>query len=220
MICIPYPQTTLAYTLIGSDTVVMAREIADKPYSFHIVEVLKGAIKDKDFNAFVSSPARQILRYNAKRQMLRFNADDAVVFRRKKGQSWQFIVYADPEYQKFIRSILEQSSHWYQFRGDRRRTGFIIEHLSHNHPDIREQTFLELGRAPYASIKRAAGTVPRRQIYEILSNRGLIEWHSLFIQMLGLSRHADDITYIRNQFEMAAAKWTQDEPFSLGNRIY
>ena len=29
VICIPYPQTTLADRLIGSDAVVMAREIAD-----------------------------------------------------------------------------------------------------------------------------------------------------------------------------------------------
>jgi hypothetical protein len=58
---------------------------------------------------------------------------------------------------------------------------------------------------PYASIRLIARTVPRQQIREFLNNWRLIEWHSLYILMLGQSRHPDDIAYIRNKVETAAA---------------
>ena len=196
VICFPYPKTTLADSLLQSKTVIMARERADKPYTFYAVEVLKGAIDDGDINAFIGSTARR---------MLKQNADDVVVFRQQHwAPGWLYIAYADTEYQDFIRSILAQSSRWEQFRGDTKRVDFFAERLNHRHRLISEQAYIEVGRAPYASIKRIAGTVPRRQIREFLNNWQLVEWHNLYILMLGQSRHPDDIAYIRKKLETAA----------------
>ena len=197
MICIPYPLTTLADRLIGSDTVIMARESTDKPYSFFVVDVLKGTTDGVDFHAFINSPVRR---------MLKQNPDGAVVFELDNTESgWQFITYADLDYQEFIRSILKQSSQWQKFKGDSDRIDFFAERLSHSDKHIREQAYLEVGRASYASIKRIAGTVPRQKVREFIGEWRLIEWHNLYILMLGQSQHPDDIDYIRSQLESAAA---------------
>ena len=197
IICIPYPQTTLADTLIESDTVIMARENVDKPYSFYVVEVLKGTNQTDEFNEFINSSARR---------KLKNNPNDTVVFKKKTPDSgWQHIAYADLEYQKFIRAIIKQSARWKQSRAHGLRIDFFAEHLNHNHRSISEQAYLEVGRAPYVSIKRIAGTIQRQQIYEFLAKWQLIEWHSLYILMLGQSHHPEDLAYIRKNLESAAA---------------
>ena len=197
VICVPYPRTSLADVLIESDNIIMARESARKPFSFYTVAVLKGTDNAHDIDAFINSSARRKLKQNP---------DGAVVFRRENKESgWHFITYADTEYQEFIRAIIEQSSRWRQFIGERLRIDFFTQYLNHNHRLISEQAYLEVGRAPYASIKRIAGTIPRQQIYKFLANWQLIEWHSLYILMLGSSQHPDDLAYIRQKLESAAA---------------
>ena len=199
MLCVPgsYPKTTLADTLLQSKTVVMARERRDKARTFYAVEFLKGAIDGNDFHAFVNPKELR---------MLRQQPEDVVVFRRENlGSNWQYIAYADNEYQEFIRSILGQSSKWQKIRGSRDRIDFFAERLKHSNQQIKEQAHLEVSRAPYASIKRIAGTIPRQQIREFLGGRRFFEWHRLYILMLGQSRHPDDIAYIRRHLESAAA---------------
>jgi hypothetical protein len=190
-ICAPYPKTTLADRLLQSKTLVMARERNDKAYTFYPVDILKGSIDADDFNAFIDATSRRMLLQQPK---------DVVVLRREDIESdWQYVAYADLDYQKFIRSILGQSAQWLKVRGDRDRIDFFAERLNHADQKIREQAYLEVGRAPYASIKRIAGTVPRQQIRGFLDQWRLIEWHSLYILMLGQSRHPDDRSYIRRQ---------------------
>jgi hypothetical protein len=197
MICIPYPKTTLADRLLHGTTVILARERVDKPYTFYTVDVLKGKMEKADFDAFINTTARR---------MLKQNPDDVVVFRRQNGEpNWLYTAYADFEYQEFIRAILKQSSRWNEFRGNRHRIDFFAQRLNHNDRQIWEQAYLEVGRAPYASIKRIAGIVPRRRIRAFLSNFQLIEWHNLYILMLGQSRHPDDVAYIRNTLIATAA---------------
>ena len=197
MICFPYPKTTLVDSLLQSKTVIMARERTDKPYSFYIVSVLKGTVDESNINAFIDSTARR---------MLKQHTDAVVVFRQQYlAPGWLYTAYADSEFQDFIRTIFQQSSGWQKFSGDRNRIDFFAERLTHSNQLIREQAYLEVGRAPYTSIKRIASTIPRQQIREFLDKWRLIEWHNLHILMLGQSRHPDDIAYIRNKIETAAA---------------
>jgi hypothetical protein len=76
--------------------------------------------------------------------------------------------------------------------------------LTDGNPLIREQAYLEVGRAPYSVIKTIAGTIPRDQILGFLANWRLVEWHSLFILMLGQSPIPSDHDLIRNKFETNA----------------
>jgi len=175
----------------------MARERNEKAYTFYAVEVLKGAFDGIDFNAFLHSPGRR---------MLRQTPEDVVLFVKWRAESdWQYLAYADPEYQKFIRAIIRHSSRWEEFKGSKHRIEFFAGHLNHSDPKIRTQAYLEVARAPYASIKSIAGTVPRERIRDFLDSWRFIEWHSLFILMLGQSQHPDDKAFIRQQLEFAAA---------------
>ncbi|MGD9285775.1 MAG: hypothetical protein PVG68_19045, partial [Desulfobacterales bacterium] len=193
VICVPYPKTTLADVLNERKSVILAREKIGKPYLFYAVVVLKGAIDGNDFKAFINS---------ADRRMLSKNLKDVAVFGKKdSGDDWRYIAYADREYQAFVREIILQADSWQKFNGNLRRIDFFAERLTNSNLRIRDQAYLEVGRAPYSSIKRIAGSIPRRQIRELLANWRLVEWHSLYILMLGQSRHPDDHAYIRNQLE-------------------
>ena len=193
MICVPYPRTTLADVLNESESVVFAREKIGKPYFFYAVEVLKEAIDGDEFKAYI---------YSADRRMLSNNLKDVAVFAKKdSGDDWQYIAYAAKEYQVFVREIILQADSWQKFKGSSHRIDFFAERLTNSNPRIREQAYLEVGRAPYSSIKRIADSIPRRQIREFLANWRLVEWHSLYILMLGQSRHPEDRAYIRNKLE-------------------
>jgi len=197
MLCFRYPQTSLADNLLQSKAVIMARERSDKAYTFYAVEVLKGAADGTDFNTLVNSTARR---------MLKQNAGDVVLFRREHAESdWQYVAYADVESQKFIRAIFENAKRWKQDKSNQLRVNFFAEYLDHNHRLISEQAYIEVGRAPYALIKRIADTIERQRIYEFLTNWQFIEWHNFYILILGQSRHLDDHAYIRRNLESAAA---------------
>ncbi len=196
MICVPYPKTTLADVLNERESIVLAREKIGKPYFFRTVEVLKGEYIGDDFKAYI---------YSTDRRMLSNNLKDVAVFGKEdSGDDWQYIAYADIESQAFVREIILQVDSWQKFKGSLRRIDFFAKRLADGNSRIREQAYLEVGRAPYSSIKRIAGSIPRQQIREFLANWRLIEWHSLYILMLGQSRHPDDRAYIRNKLENCA----------------
>ena len=196
LICVPFPKTTHADKLIESETVVMARENMDKPFFLRVVDVLKGAVDSPEIDSFINSITRR---------KLKLNPNDVIVLGRMGSvETWRSIAYADADYLKFICAIINRSYTWQAVRSDPKRINFFAANLTHENPLIREQAYLEVGRAPYAVIKRISGSVPRRQIREFLGNWRLVEWHSLYILMLGQSRDPDDIAYIRQQFETAA----------------
>jgi hypothetical protein len=183
--------------LADCETVVLARENAEKPYHFTPVAVLKGAVDETNVEAFVDSTSRR---------KLRRNPGDAVVLARRQGAEtdWRRIAYADRRYQRFVRAILKNTGDWEGFTGAERRIAFFAERLTSDHRLVRQQAYLEVGRAPYASIKTIAGSVPRDQILRFLANWRLIEWHNLYILMLAQSRLPEDLAYIRRKFESAA----------------
>lgn len=196
MICVPFPKTTLADSLIKSESIVTVREHVEKPYVFTLMEVLKGTCDDHEIEAFVDS---------ASRRKLKRNPEDVILLARNTTDGeWKHLTYADTERLGFIRAILEHSDQWNGLKGSEKRITFFTDYLTHNDGVFREQAYLEVGRAPYAVIKTIAGSVPRDQIRRYLANWRLVEWHSLYILMLGQSRHADDHDFIRNKFETAA----------------
>jgi hypothetical protein len=196
VICFPYPKTTLADRLIKSESVVMAREKIGKPYFFTPVQVFKKPINNNVIKAFIDSSSRRKLKQN--------HEDVVVLVRQAQDGDWRYIAYADIKFQTFIRSILEQADDWVGINGSNTRVAFFAERITDSNRLIREQAYLELGRAPYYLIKKMATSVPRDQIRGFLSNWRLIEWHSLYILMLGQSQHPDDREYIRMKFETAA----------------
>jgi len=195
-ICVPYPTTTLADVLIESESIVMVREDNERPYVFTPVEVLKGTTEGHEIDAFLDSTSRRRLKQNPD--------DVAVLVRSAPEEAWRYRSYASPDSQGFLRAIIEQSSHWNGARGSDRRISFFTQYLTDPNPLIRNQAYLEAGRAPYSVIKTIAEAVPRDQILEFLADWRLVEWHSLFILMLGQSKLPSDHAWIRSQVERRA----------------
>ncbi len=63
-ICVPYPKRSAADELIDSETVVFAREDAKNPFSYGVIETLKGDATDADIDLLVDSATRKHLNGN------------------------------------------------------------------------------------------------------------------------------------------------------------
>lgn len=196
VICIPYPETTLADRLLENDTIVFVREVDTSPYTFYPVEIIRGEPFSDPVKFFCNSSMRRKL------QAL---PDGVVVIARKEGEdNWQPLTFAAGDYKSFIRAIVARGDNWESSPNHQDRLDYFSKLLISTHPDIQEQAYLEVARAPYGMIKDLASHVPTEQIHAYLANFRFIEWHSLYILMLGQSRDPADHLYIRNQFESAA----------------
>ena len=151
-ICVPYPETTLADALIESESIVMVRKDDERPYVFSPEEVLKGTVDHDDIDAFLDSASRRRLKQNPN--------DVAVLIRSSPEEAWSYRSYANPESQRFLRAIIEQSAQWIGAKGSERRVSFFTAYLTDPNPLIRNQAYLEVGRAPYSVIKTIAAAVP------------------------------------------------------------
>ena len=196
VICVPYPETTHADYFIDSEVVVAARENPDKPFSYRVVDVLKGESDKTDIDLFLNTSARRKLALNSKHVV--------ILVRANSNAEWRQVSYATAEYQAYLRKILIYAAEWREPGGNEKRAAFFAKHLLDADRSIREQAYLEVGRASYAQIKAASGIVPREQIRLFLADVRLVEWHSLYILMLGQSRYLDDREYIKNHLHSAA----------------
>ena len=64
MVCIPFPQSTVADHLLSAKVVALARENPEKPFSFSAVEVLKGELSTPEIELFLNSATRRRLALN------------------------------------------------------------------------------------------------------------------------------------------------------------
>jgi len=194
-ICLPYPEKTLADRLLVHDEIVFAREAPDTPYFFYQVEAIKGSGVTKPFKLFCDSSTRR---------KLQIIPNSAVVLARSPNDNWQLVTFADPDFLLFIRSIVSTGEDWSDLSNNKKRLHFFSKLLHSEDPRIQEQAYMEVGRAPYSTIKDLAAEVPRKQIYDLLLNYRLIEWQNLYILMLGQKREIEDLAYIRDKVESAA----------------
>jgi hypothetical protein len=194
-ICVPYPEKTLADRLLEYDEIIFAREIENSPYVFSPVATLRGAEANGPIKLFCDSSTR--------RKLLHIPGSAVVLARKSSEEEWRMLTFADSYYQPFIRAIVDNGSEWLDSPGNG-RVRYFSGLLTSEHPQIQEQAYLEVGRAPYSIIKPLAREIPREEIYKMLANFRFIEWHSLYILFLGQSKNPDDIAYIRKQIESAS----------------
>jgi disulfide oxidoreductase YuzD len=60
MVCIPFPQNTVADDLLSATVIVLARENPKKPFSYVAVEVLKGDLDAPQIELFLDSTTRPL----------------------------------------------------------------------------------------------------------------------------------------------------------------
>ena len=196
VVCVPYPEATHADALVAGEVVVLAREDPAKPFTLAVDKVIKGSTEDISTGVFLPSAIRRRLKQNA--------ADRIVLTRRKGEADWEWLSYADPAYQAFVRETLGLAGEWAGARGRQARFFYFANRLNDMHARIRQQAFLEVARAPYIWIKTVASRVPIERVRAVLTDWRFVEWHDLFILFLGQSKHERDRAYIRKRFESAA----------------
>jgi hypothetical protein len=193
VLCLPYPQVTNADQLIGSSTAVFARENPARPFSYVVLETLKGRYDGSAIPLFLDSmTARALQLYPALR---------VILVQSSTGGDWKALGMAGHEHQ----SVMRQVAQWDKgSKTPAERAVFFARYLRHEDRRLAELAFLEVARAPYATLRDLKTSVARDDIYRIVNDFFHVEWHGLYILMLGMSDRPDDIAFVRRKLETAA----------------
>lgn len=195
-LCVPYPETTLTDRLLQNDEIIFARELPDSPYLFYPTEIIRGGMDTEPFKMFCDSFTR--------RKLSIIPGSAVVLAKRTEDEKWHFITFADIGFQSFIRTLISVGGEWSAQPNDRDRLQFFAKALNSEHSQIHIQAYLEVGRAPYSLIKTLAKEIDKTKIYDLLRDYRFIEWHNLYILILGQSRDAEDLKFIRDKVESTA----------------
>lgn len=193
VLCLPYPKKTSVDYVVESDTVVLARENPASPFYYAPVETLKGHYEGYAIPLLVdSTTSRELQLQPALRVVL---AQD------RPGGTWRRLGLVGSEYQAVMRvaagwSVGSKTLH--------ERAVFFAPYLRHRDRALAELAFLEVARAPYATIRDLRTTVGRDDIYRVIRDFFHVEWHGLYILMLGMSDRDDDLAFVRRKLETAA----------------
>lgn len=189
-ICIPLPERTLTDRLLASDAVVLAREDAARPFHYQPVATLFGEPGDAPIELFLHSQARRMLAADPERAM--------VLAHSPTDGSWTTVGFTTPELKRVVGEILARAGHWQPLEIDNRERLDWFAHLL-GHPDKRlhELAYLEIGRAPYAEIRRLAPRIDSETLHQMLDDPRYLNWRSLAILMLGESGQEQDQARVR-----------------------
>ena len=191
-VCLPFPVKSAADYLIESEIVVFAREDPDNPFSYVMVEILKGSQGFTSIDHFVDSSTRRRLKANDKH---------VVVFVRPSAdQPWRSLGIANAEYQQIVQRILVFSTEWNGKNGSLKRSEFFLPLFGHENRTISELAYLELGRAPYSVIKKFARVISHDDLRPVLARREYLEWRSLAILLLSQNADEQDREIIESSF--------------------
>ncbi len=189
MVCIPFPEDTATDQLLQADVVVLARENPDKPFSYIAVEVLKGELDDPRIDLFLDSRTRR---------RLALDPDECVLLTfGGRDNEWRFASYATAAYSALAGAILARESTFKQWGREENRANFFIPYLADADHAVRELAYLEVGRASYDTIRRADAHVPPALVHSFLADTQYLEWHALYILLLGVDATADEKRVIR-----------------------
>ncbi len=191
-VCFLLPQKTAADLLIQSPVVVLARENPERPFSYLAIERLKGQMPTKEFGLFVDSGTRHGLTANPEYAV--------VLVRRNNDEPWQSLGIADNQYQEVVKRILAHSEQWSADGGSSDRYRFFLPLLGSKNHAIFELAYLELGRAPYRTIKKMAKAVSPNDVHRVLHRPEYFEWRSLAILLLAQNPSEQDRKLIESSF--------------------
>lgn len=196
MVCIPFPEATATDRLLQADVVVLARENAEKPYSYVSVEVLKGVLNDPAIELFIDSSTRR---------RLATNPDHSVVLTfSSAAKNWRSAGYANPAYKALVGEILAHEPIWQRPGGAKSRATFFAPYLADADSAVSKLAYLEVGRASYDTIRQADSLVTSEQVHRFLDNPQYIEWHALYILLLGVDAKPTEEKRIRGAMARGA----------------
>ncbi len=116
---------------------------------------------------------------------------------------WRSLGVVSDRYEAVIRRIVLLSGSWRTDAARRKRVEFFLPLFGHRDSKIRELAYLEMGRAPYAVVKRLGQVASRKQFAPMLSDPKYIEWRSLAILLLAQSNEPRDKRHVIDSFQSA-----------------
>ena len=191
-VCVEKPEKTVSDRILNADTVVIAREDRDQPYSFAPVTFLAGAAHDTPIPYLVDS---------ATRKRLDRNPEDGVLMLRK-GNEWTRAGYANAAWRHTADQILKHGARWQN--DPKARFTFFEAYLHGSDPFLRHLAIDEVSRASYDLIRGMAQPIEGAVARQALSDQTKIPWQSFYILMLGLSDRDEDHALVRERMSTAA----------------
>ncbi len=195
-ICIPFPKKSAADYLIEAETVVLAREDAERPFYFATVATLKGDPGDEKIDLFLDSTTRRVLATYPQHSIVLARLTDG------EKKMWRRIGTADKDMGPVVKDILAASAVWE--KEPEQRITFFARRLGHDNPQVSTLAHLEIARAPYNEIRDCSGFLSRDEIHTFLDNIRYADWHPLYILLLAQSDAPADHELIRDSFGSAA----------------
>ncbi|TIM28719.1 MAG: hypothetical protein E5Y63_19210 [Mesorhizobium sp.] len=193
VLCMPYPKVTNADQVVGSGTAVFARENPARPFSYVVLETFKGRYDGSAIPLFLDSTTARALQL--------YPALQVILVQNGPGGAWRALGMAGREYQ----SVMRQVAQWDKSSKTlAERAVFFATYLRHEDRRLAELAFLEVARAPYATLRDLKTSIARDDIYRIVNDLFHVEWHGLYILMLGMSDRPDDIAFVRGKLKTAA----------------
>ncbi|MFN0056641.1 MAG: hypothetical protein ACKV0T_31220 [Planctomycetales bacterium] len=193
-ICMPLPRQTVADRLIAAEVVAFGRLDPEQPFSFAAVKILKGELAVSQVELFADSATRRQLAADESRRVLLV----------KSPEGWENLGVADGEYQTIVERILTFAPEWGGAKGGQKRLEYFLSLWNHENRMIFEMAYLELGKAPYSSIREFGSRIPVEELQPILTQRGYLEWRSLAILMLAQRDEESTRRLITSAFENCA----------------
>ncbi len=193
-ICMPLPRQTVADRLIGADVVAFGREDPSQPFSYAVTRVLKGQVADPHVELFADSTTRRQLVADEQRRVLLVKSE----------VGWQNLGVADEDYQQIVQRIVVFAPEWLGVNGPQKRLEYFVTLWNHENRAVFELAYLELGKAPYAAIRKFGAEIPVEELQPMLTRRDYFEWRSLAILML--AQRTDEVSQklIAGTFENCA----------------
>jgi hypothetical protein len=176
---------------------VLAREDPARPFHYRAVEVVAGDPDAAPIELFLNSHARRTLAAHPERAM--------VLVQSPKDGGWSALGITRPAYERVVRAILEQKDSWQPRETDNaERLDWFVPLLGHADERLHQSAYLEIGRAPYAAIRRLASRIPADTLAAMLDDPRYLEWRSLAILMLGESGRPADRERVRDTLRSMA----------------
>jgi hypothetical protein len=128
-----------------------------------------------------------------------------VLARSARDGTWSQLGLTRPAYERVVRAILSRADRWRPGETDNaERLDWFVPLLGHADHRLHELAYLEIGRAPYAEIRRLARRIPAQTLEAMLAEPRYLEWRSLAILMLGESERQADQTRVREALSQKA----------------
>jgi hypothetical protein len=125
--------------------------------------MLQGEPPATPIDALLNSQARRLLALYEDRHML--------LVRDTSDGEWTSLGVVDNEVADVVRRILSFSESWLPMETDNpERLAEFSKLLGHTNRRLSKLAYLEIGRAPYAAIKRVSADVPIEAVRSILDN--------------------------------------------------